>query len=118
MGVSSLSMKDKTMLYRNGADIKPFGTSCPTDFPLKSGMCHRTSLTSTLFQTEKILQKNSLFSLVSGSKDAKYHLDSVSERDMMVERIVSCNSVHISDNASTWAKPPITQDATIALQPS
>lgn len=37
VGVSSLSMKDKTMLYRNGADVKPFGTSCPAHFPLKSG---------------------------------------------------------------------------------
>lgn len=83
MGVSSLSMKDKTMLYRNGADIKPFGTSCPAGFPLKPGMCHRTSLTSILFQTEKILWKNSLFSLVSSSKAVKYHLDSVSERGVM-----------------------------------
>lgn len=37
MGVSSLSMKDKTMLYGNGTDVKPFGTSCPAHFPLKSG---------------------------------------------------------------------------------
>lgn len=37
MGVSSLSMKDKTMLCRNGADVKPFGTSCSAPFPLKSG---------------------------------------------------------------------------------
>jgi len=37
VGVSSLSMKGKTMLYRNGADVKAFGTSCPAHFPLKSG---------------------------------------------------------------------------------
>lgn len=36
VGVSSHSVKDKTMLYRNGVDVKPFGTSCPDHFPLNS----------------------------------------------------------------------------------
>lgn len=37
MGVSSHSVKDKTMLCRNGVDVKPFGTSCPDHFPLNLG---------------------------------------------------------------------------------
>lgn len=82
MGVSSQSVKDKTMLYRNGVDVKSFGTSCPAHFPLNSGwedvlkilppcVCHRVlemmrrnEDSCRLFQTERLLHRNILFPLI------------------------------------------------------
>lgn len=69
------------MLYRNGVDVKPFGTSCPAHFPLNSGwedvlkkfpscVCHRALQmmrnedSCRLFQTERILHKSALLPLV------------------------------------------------------
>lgn len=75
VGVSSHSMKDKTMLYKNGVNVKPFGTSCPAHFPLNSSwedvlkmfpscVCHtvlqmmrRNEDSCRLFQTERIHKK-------------------------------------------------------------
>lgn len=100
MGVSSHSVKDKTMLCRNGVDVKPFGTSCPAHFPLNSGwedvlkmfsscVCHgilqmmaRNEDSCRLFQIERILRKNALFPLVPspGRNDRMWNRFSLRKR--------------------------------------